>query len=66
MLLATEDSPTTGELNKQLDELAEMMEGGGNVTTTRSIGERGSSQNSGFSEMNKNIVTKLIAIEKTK
>ena len=31
-----------------------MMEGGGNVTTTRSIGERGSSQNSGFSEMNKN------------
>ena len=54
VLLATEDSPTTGELNKQLDELAEMMEGGGNVTTTRSIGERGSSQNSGFSEMNKN------------
>ena len=40
VLLATEDSPTTGELNKQLDELAEMMEGGGNVTTTRSIGER--------------------------
>ena len=53
VLLATEDSPTTGELNKQLDALAEMMEGGGNVTTTRSIGERGSYQNS-FSEMNKN------------
>ena len=51
-VLRTEDSPTTEELNKQLDELAEKMEGGSNVTTPRSTGARQSSssnQNS-FSE----------------
>ena len=51
-VLRTEDSPTTEELNKQLDELAEKMEGGSNVATPRSTGARqsdSSNQNS-FSE----------------
>jgi len=51
-VLRTEDSPTTEELNKQLDELAEKMEGGSNVTTPRSTGaqQSGSSNQNSFSE----------------
>ena len=54
-VLHTEDSPTTGELNKQLDELAEMMEGGSNVTTPRSKSNQNSfSENNNKSNSNNN------------
>ena len=54
-VLHTEDSPTTGELNKQLDELAKMMEGGSNVTTPRSKSNQNSfSENNNKSNSNNN------------
>ena len=54
-VLHTEDSPTTGELNKQLDELAEMMEGGSNVTTPGSKSNQNSfSENNNKSNSNNN------------
>ena len=62
VLLATEDSPTTGELNKQLDELAEMMEGGSNVTTPGSKSNQNSfSENNNKNNSNNNTI---IAIAK--